>query len=131
MENTKQIHCTHKYHENNIHEFIIHESSRIAVDQMVGYIYKILEETSDEQSPLYLIDNSQVDAVPLRYLAQRIKEVNSSRSKDRKPGHIAILYEGIIADVANILLRSAMINKFRFFSPEKRDKAIEWLKNVV
>jgi len=129
MENTKPIHCTYKPYDDNIHEFIIHESSRLAVDQMVEYISEVMEKTSDDEAPLYLIDNSQVAAVPLKYLAQRIREVNHNRPRERKPGHIAILYEGIIGDVANILLRSAMINKFRFFAPAKRDEAIEWLKN--
>jgi hypothetical protein len=121
--------CTYREMDNGIHEFIIHEASRAAADDMAAHIDNILQVTSvTAPAPCYLVDNSQVAALPLSYLRNRIKTVNTSRAADgRPPGRIAILYDGTLGSVANMMLRVTVPNQVRIFGSTERSAAIDWL----
>ena len=113
--------------DNGIHELILQQPDRHGVDDLVEYIYRVMESTPESEPTRYLMDNSCVTAPPLTYLANRIREVDRNRSATRAPGAVAVLYDGMMGEIANTLLLVAMKNQIHFFKPSQRDKAIEWL----
>lgn len=125
---TERKRCIYTRLDNGIHEFIFTESSRDAVDELAAYIRNILDTTpADAPTTCYMVDNSQVDVIPLTYVRVRVKELDDYRPPGRAPGRLAVLYEGMMGTLANSVLAVTVKNRFRFFKPSDRDAAMEWL----
>lgn len=128
MVTVEQNRCTHTQLDHDIHELTFMESSRTAVDDLVTHIKAIMEATPLHAPPgKYLIDCSRVDVPPLKYIAGKVKYLESLRPAERTPAKISILYEGFLGTAANTILSFAMKNRFRFFKPGERDAALAWL----
>ena len=124
----KQRRCVYTKLDNGIHEFVILEPSKAAVNDMVAYIQTILDTTPDDAPPTcYIIDNSRVNALPIKYLRDRVRELNEYRSTTREPGRLAIIYEGIMGSLVHPIISLPLKNSFRFFKPTERDAAMQWL----
>jgi hypothetical protein len=120
--------CIYTRLDNGIHEFVFTESSREAVDEFTDHVKRVLDTTPMDAPPTcYLVDNSQVEFVPLTYARVKIKEMDAHRPEGRDPSRVAILYEGFMGHIANSVLAVTLKNRFRFFKPADREAAINWL----
>ena len=125
-EEQKRCICTRL--DNGIHEFTFTESSREAVDEFTDHVKRVLDTTPMDAPPTcYLVDNSQVEFVPLTYARVKIKEMDAHRPEGRDPSRVALLYDGFMVYIANSVLAVTLKNRFRFFKPSDRDRAMDWL----
>lgn len=117
--------------DNGIHEFTLLASSRSAVDQLYEHILEAIRNSPQDKTFRCIIDQSQLsDLPPVRYLSGRVKDIDK-HFPSRAPGRNAIVSRGgalvsILDTMVTIFARRGT-DKVRFFTPDDREKAEDWL----
>jgi len=129
VEINPDAHCTYREIDDGIYEMTFHTATRQTVDEMIQNIQEIMDNTPDGAVVRCLIDNSNVDTLPLKYLfgrsAQFFKE-NANRPRTR----LAAIADGksfknVIASFVETMSRG---DHMRYFNTDEREKAIAWLR---
>lgn len=118
------------YHGGDLHEIIVEESSRRAVDAFFNHLTGIHKHASPELPTFYLIDFSAIDLLPIRYLLPTARdwlrghEANAlSRTAIlHNPTTFVSLMESI---VQSLPLRDH--GSIHFYPAHQREDALAWL----
>lgn len=117
--------------DNDIHWIKIHRSSRQTVEDIFDQLTEIVEFVPRDTPILYLLDSSEVDDLPFRYLAERAKRWEAEQT------YLPTVRNAILQSQNMIML--AMVNMMmrlfnnrgdmsRIFPADQRDEAIAWLR---
>ncbi len=130
IENGSTLHAELFVRDDEIYVLTLKNASHQAIDDTLQFIDSIWLEHQENQLPIYVLIEALVDtSIPMGYaLSQSIKQM--SRYKNIPKRRIAF-----------VISQTAMLNfldtffqimhfgiKHRYFSPENRQSAIEWLK---
>ncbi len=122
-------HCKYRKLENGIHEFIMTESSRAAVDDFIKALEHIAKTASPDDVSIPSLMDSSVGVQPIRYIFGRVKDymqANSSGSMQSSKFAL-ILPPSALTRTVDTMMRVFPFLKTRLFNPGERDKAIQWL----
>jgi hypothetical protein len=116
--------CKLVVHRNQVHEYVVSEASRAAVDDLIALLDAALRITPDTVVHPTLI-NTAVGMPPINYAMTQMR-VLVKRYPGRPRGRLAVLIPtNPLVNVLDIFLRPVM--QVRFFAPQQRDTALEWL----
>jgi hypothetical protein len=118
--------CSYQVLDGGIHEFVLHETSRQAVDIIFDIAVDLLAQDSTRGYP-GLID-ARVGSLPLDYMLKRVRAVAKQFPK-RVQAPVAVLANsGTIVHTALIFLRPIM--PVRLYKPAEREQALLWLRTA-
>lgn len=122
-------HCSYRLLENRIHEFVMHESSRAAVDDFIKILNEIARSTPPETEPLPSLMDSAVGVQPIRYIFGRLKDYirDNPNTAGQSSKFALILPESVLTRSVGGMMSMFSALKTRLFTPEERQKAIDWL----
>ena len=126
--------CTCSQLENGIYELVMSEATRRAVDEYFAHVERVARSAKENGAAkvMFLLDASQMDknSPPLIYFFQKTRDYRD-RYPDRLPTRNATVFQkGLIVSLVDTFLKSiggGDRDQARFFSPDERDKAIDWL----
>jgi len=129
MNKTDNI--TYTFIDDDIHWIKVHNSSRQTVEDIFDQLTKIVKAVPHNQPILYLLDSSEVDELPFRYLMERAK-IWEAEQDYLPPVRNAILQsQNMILHVMVNMMMRVFKNKddeARLFNSNERNEAIEWLR---
>ncbi len=122
-------HCSYRFLDNRIHEFVMKESSRAAVDDFIKALDYITLNTTQREIPIPSLMDSSVGVQPIRYIFGRLKDYMSKNSNTTRQStkFALILPESVLTRSVGGMMSMFPSLKTRLFTPEERDKAVEWL----
>jgi hypothetical protein len=113
-------------HDNGIHEFVIHEISRPAVDEFIAAMQQMALSRPGVGFPV-LVD-SRVGILPLSYLLRQARElVEKTPHPQNNSRLVLILNPNVLMNTIELFMRIMPATKIRFFPPEKYAEAVAWL----
>jgi len=116
--------------EEKYHRVTLLSETRQAVDEMYQIFDRIYDADPTGPMVYWLVDSSQINELPFRYMSQKTKRWRDER-ETRPNSRTAVLYQQnpLMATLLNMV-----INYFdqdqsptKIFPPEKPDDAIAWL----
>lgn len=123
-ESAPARHVTHTL-ENGIHEFVIHEFSRIGTDEFVAAIVA-MNHSADAGLPV-LVDSSG-GTMPIGYVIGRFRALYPNNPKPQQPFKIAVLAQPtVITGMIGGMLRAFSYMRVRLFREYEREAALRWL----
>ena len=120
-------HCSYVLHENGIHEFVINRPTKLAVDELVGYINTKLNDIPPDQTVRELVDFS-VGVPPIAYMARQARATIGSSAPPNL--RVALLYQQSTAiTILRTLVDLVQLGTVhvKAFRAPQRGEAIEWL----
>jgi hypothetical protein len=123
---------TYRLHENNIHELIYTDASRVAVDAFWAYLDRFIEEGKPEDLYCILNDLRQSGHQPLSYYFSRLRQFNAQHPADKRPqARFALLYRSSSPLIGTVDTFIRMLNprrvRIRIFPNNQYDEAVAWL----
>lgn len=131
LKEEKSQYCDYRLLDNGVHQLVFLSTNRKTVDEMLKCLTTMVETDPDAPYIRCLIDNSQVGTLPLKYMFQQTRQWSKS-NPNRPRAKIASLFDvrlfmGVIETFVATMSRG---DRIKFFHPNDRDKAIEWLVGV-
>lgn len=129
VSDMKQMTYTHT--EQDIHEFVFHESSRDATEAFWKRLSELAVESGVDDTYRIVMDVCESGQQPLRYFFSRAGEMARDYPPDtRGTGRIVLIYKdamllGTIESFLRVLNPPKI--RVRFFSMDRREEAIQWL----
>lgn len=124
-----QIHTLYQHHDNGIHEIIVRQASRTAVDEMFDIILKIHAASIDGETIRFLVVFMHSGGVPLSYALARSRRDRAHWKKTTRSANLS--NNRSLMNIASKLFgRFFRDSDVRFFSLSERDAAIAWLEQV-
>ena len=120
--------CEYKYHPDGIHEFILHKSSRQAVDMIYAHLNELFRIVPPEGVFRSLIMSDKV-SLPVAYTMQCTRAFYAEFPA-RPPSRTAIIARkdstlwGLVDAALKLASKKEIV---RFFAPNQRSEAIIWL----
>lgn len=124
--------CTYSLIEDRIHFVLIHSATRQTVEDLFHIFEDAVTQYPDRET-LYLLDASNSDELPYRYLLQRAQQWTKAHP-DIPPNRTAVIYrKGILTSMLDVLMKQlhSPKSKTRFFFPENHDEAVQWLLSDI
>lgn len=116
--------CKLIVHRNKIHEYVLSEVSRAAVDDLIALLDAALRITPSNIVHPTLI-NTEVGVQPINYAMTQMR-VLTKRYPGRPRGRLAVIIPANpLVNVLDIFLRPVM--QVRFFVPSQHDDVLDWL----
>lgn len=116
--------CTYRVLEGNIHEFVVNEISRRAVDVIFDTSIELLRQ--DPNKPYPGLVDARIGSLPLDYMLTRARQV-AKQFPNRVPARVVVLVStGPLVHVASIFLRPLL--PIRLYKPHEREQALAWLR---
>jgi hypothetical protein len=132
MQNSSSVkaRCSYVKHPNGVQEIIYHDWGFQAVDEMIDQVRRIIDQNPEGEVIRLLTSRGEglpPGELPVAYTAQKFRDL--FRNLERKPMFKqAILRKSdAIASIINTFVRLSRASQLRFFPPDKRDEAIQWL----
>jgi hypothetical protein len=123
---------TYVRHDNGVHEMVLHESSRVAVDAWLNQVEQIWQEhTRSRQPVMIIVDNGVLPQQPLQYAFQRGMQLSRRFSK-LPPGRTAFLLNSMgVLSLLDSFLRLMRLNiQYRYFRLGQREEALHWVQEL-
>lgn len=125
--------CIHRLHEGKVHEYILTEVSRRALDEMFGIIEQIVSEAArdnrpeDQYNPTLV--NSSIGVQPLNHAFLKMQPL-VSRYPAIRQARIAIIVPPtpLIGAISKIL---RTVTPMRFYKSGEHDQALAWLREFA
>ena len=122
-------------HASGIHEFTFLKASRNSIDELYEVMRGLLQHHPKPDSVLLLVDVTNGIYPPLRYLFSATTDFNATHD-DAPPGYTAVISNPnavvMLADTFMKTLSQFIVgyNNLRFFKPDEREQAIQWLLHL-
>jgi hypothetical protein len=124
--------CLYHVLDGNVHEFILTEASRQALDEMFDITEKQLRDQVTSGAPelarSVLVDCS-VGFPPINYALVRVKSLMKEFPGQQRMRSALILPSGPLLKALSIMLRP--ITPVRIYMPEDREAALAWLRTAT
>lgn len=124
-----RAYCQYRVLANGVHEFIMQESSRAAVDDFIDALEEMVTLIPPGTAAPMLL-NSVVGIQPISYIFGRVRDL-TRKYPPPPPGQrskIAMMFKpNILIDTIDMMMRSFPNVKVRFFKPDEREAALAWL----
>jgi len=126
---TKQVVSYNYIEAHDINEFIFTKSSRLGMDEYIGFIYEFYEERIKGKSEvLIILDIHQSGMLPIKYASLIMEKTFKELSPFPKPFVAYLTDETSDRSLINIMDYTASRQVDRLHFPlDDREKAIEWL----
>jgi hypothetical protein len=119
--------CTYRRLDNGVHEFVMHESSRAAVDEFIAAIAQMAQSLPPGRSSPSLID-TRVGLQPLHYSFTRMmKLVQQYPAPDNASRVAMIVQPHVLLQSVATFMRLFPWTRTRFFTPDHYAEALAWL----
>lgn len=119
--------CLYRKLDNGIHEFIMAEASRPAVDEFIDALDEMAQSLLPGKTAPILIDSS-VGIQPLRYIFARTLTLLRGHSTPVETARMAmVLRPNVLINTIQVMMRIFPFINLRFFQPDEREQAIAWL----
>jgi hypothetical protein len=123
--------CTYNTYDNGIHEFLFSAPTREAIDTWIDFGIKLYRESADAYKVYILFDCSRTGTPPLGYAVSRVKVLLAHRPPHLLTQTALVIPQNPINRLAgsliNNILRELDNSEVKFFPPQLRNAAIEWL----
>jgi hypothetical protein len=119
--------CSYQVLDGGIHEFVLHEVSRQAVDIIFDIASDLLAQDATRAYP-GLID-ARIGSLPLDYMLKRVRVVAKQYPNRVKAPVVVLANSSTIVHTALIFLRPIM--PIRLYKPAERDQALTWLRETM
>ena len=120
--------CEHILHDNGIHEFIFHKSTRKAVDIQLNIMQDVRDSTAPHEKIYLLTDFRPGGMPPFRYALQKTKILNQRYDIQHSMKQAYLNKPGPLIEIARTFLNTIFPNSgVRFFGEHERDAALAWL----
>jgi hypothetical protein len=124
---TTGIRCQHTYLENGVHEFVLKEASRAAVDEFLDLLDAVFRVTLPEETIPYLMDFRESGIPPLGYTTSRTKAFLKQYPHGPR-GRSAYLHgPGSVDSTVRSLVNLVNPGMSERFAADQRDEAVNWL----
>ena len=114
-------------HENGIHELIINDMTRQAVDMLFGHISRIHSEAQADETVRFLVVQNNNVSVPIRYSMSRVRALKSQWNNPSRSVTLLDMNPMMQTTIRVFETIRFTKNESRFMPPEKREDAILWL----
>ncbi len=122
--------CIYQQLDNGIHEFVFTGEGDTGLDEMFAVLEVIMGNSTPDDTLRYIVDSTRSrDDTSLKRMVGRFRDLQQ-KVPLRGKGRTAILHKGGLLVTLGDMMISALApkeDKTRFFKPDERDKAIEWL----
>ena len=124
--------CIHHVLDGNIHEFILTEATRLAVDELFDTAEQVMADAYAKQDTsvitgCFLLD-SRVGILPLNYAFARAKLMTQKFPANASSRTACLFPASSLTKTVGFFLRS--VAPVRIYGPDERDKALAWLREV-
>jgi hypothetical protein len=126
MEEKVRTRCTYRLLDNGIHEFVMLETSRGAVDDFIDSAREMMEAAGDSVPTPTLFD-TQVGIQPINYIFTEIRNLMKEHPTTEQGKLAMIMRPNALLTAIKALMNMFPKMKVKFFGPEERDDAITWL----
>lgn len=120
--------CTYRPLADDLHEFVIHGSTREALDAYFDAAMAVINGLPPETPLNFLIEFDSLKLPSLNYMIMRSRQAYASNPGVDERMRIAFLHSGYdlqMAETILSLIRSSTTR--RFFKKDERDAALAWL----
>lgn len=122
--------CLYQQLDNGIHEFVFTGEGNTGLDEMFDVLEGIMGNSTPDDTLCYIVDSTRSKSdTSLKRMVGRFRDLQL-KVPLRGKGRTAILHQGGLMVTLGEMMISALApkeDKTRFFKPQDRDKAIEWL----
>lgn len=121
-----KIHVIYHQHANGIHEIIIRQASRDAVDEMFDLILQVHTSTPDDETVRFMFVYTHSAGLPLNHALVRSR-------KDRKFWNSNVRSANLSNNLSLINIATQLFSRYLrglnvgFYNLGQREQAIEWL----
>jgi hypothetical protein len=126
MSTPVQTRCEYKVLEDGIHEVIVYDFSRAGADEFLKVLEQIRLDLGAEDVSSVIIDSSR-GTLPINYTFTRVRQMGVRTWRDGSK--IAVLAQsGVMIGMFSHLLRMLPRLNLRLFTQDKRQAALDWLR---
>lgn len=119
--------CQLRVMDNGVVEFVMQESSRAAVDDLMSLMEELTRLPMMQQTPATLLD-SRVGIQPLNYIMSRMSQFAKAHPSQQSGRLAMILPPNPLVSAINAMTRGLFPRiGVRIFTPNQYDEAIQWL----
>lgn len=126
MLTKERTRCIYRVIEPNIHEFVMTEASRAAVDDLIATLDEINAAAVPGEVWYNLMDSS-VGVQPIAYIFGQTRDLMKRYPQQLNTRFALILPPGPLVKGVEIMLQAFPGVQTRIFPSDKRDAAIAWL----
>lgn len=128
MVDTVTSKCVYRVLDNGVHEFVMTESSRAAVDALIVAMEQMAATVPFGAAVPLLMDTS-VGLQPLGYIFPRLRDFVKKYPRPEKQSKLALIFSSsALLSATDVMMRSFFPTlRVRFYRPEERDAALKWL----
>lgn len=121
--------CKYRRLENGIHEFIMMEASRAAVDDFIKALEYMMQTIPPDTVSTPTLMDSSVGVQPIRYIFSRINDFMRTNGQNTTESNkfALILPNSTLTRTVDMMMRAFPNLNTRIFSPGDREKAITWM----
>ena len=121
--------CAYTHLPNDIHELVLKEASRAAVDEFITHMHGVYRGKGPTDPTLcILIDGSQSGMPPIGYILPRTGEMLAQYTNRPKARTAFILDNSLLLSVIDMFIRlQQRADKVRYFPSSQREAAVAWL----
>lgn len=128
MSEQTRTRCIYTVLENGVHEMVMTESSRLAVDEFIEVLVELTDKTYDKQESVLILFDTRVGVQPINYVFSRVQGLTKQYKPTGQTTKLAmIMQSNALIKTIEALMHMLRFLRVRFFSPQDRDKAIAWL----
>jgi hypothetical protein len=122
-----RVRCVYTRLPNGIHEFVMTEASRAAVDEFVAALEEMAQFLPPGKTAPILMD-STIGMQPTSYIiSQTLQMIRKYPPPQENQRMAIILRPSFLLNTIAVMLRIFPFLNVRFFKPEERDEAVQWL----
>lgn len=132
IENQSTSHVELVTQTDGVYLLILKDSSFQAIDDSLKVIDVIWTQHQRNRQPIMLLVESTTGGLPVGYaLKQSLKMMNKYSNLPARRIALIINQTYMLNLIDSIFQIMRFGIKYRYFSPDKRDNAIEWLKELA
>jgi hypothetical protein len=121
--------CEYRVFDNGIHEFIIKGSSREHADAFMSHLDHIYATHTGSNATVRMLSENKQGILPMSYIMSQIKRLMEKYPNTAPTRAAIILPDSPMTSILDTFIRLLRVrqNKVRYYKPQQREAAIEWL----
>lgn len=121
--------CEYRLLEQGIHNYVIRGTSREHADAFIAYMDQLYTAQTGSGPTLCLLTECVEGILPLTYTMGELKKLINKFPKAPRTRTAIIVRDSPMASMMETLIRLLKIRntRVRYFRPQQREAAIEWL----